>query len=398
MKKEKKNLLHPQKKDNPRLLSKRLSDGRLSLYLEYYLGYTKTDTDILDEKTGKNKFKIKHKRQKEYLGKYLFSDPRKPEEKTHNENTLKFAFKVRQDRGDELNSKKQNMPIENKAKLNFMIFCKKFLNEYDNRDKRIVRYCIEKLTNFLNEKYGTDYILPVDITEKFAKSFKAYLESKLNGETPYNYFTKFKKICKEAFADGYPIDIKVLQIQNNRTEGLKKEILDAEDIQKLANAYCGNDNVKRAFLFSLNTGLRWIDVKALKWSNIGKTQLKITQEKLKHNSKNAILTLDLNSNVFKLIGQRGKPDELVFTLPSHTGCLKSLDNWVKQAKIEKHITWHCSRHSFAVLLLDSDGAGADVKTVSSLLGHSGISHTNKYLHVIDKRKKEAINKLPEINF
>jgi len=96
-----------------------------------------------------------------------------------------------------------------------------------------------------------------------------------------------------------------------------------------------------------------------------------------------------------MIGLRGKPDERVFSLPSHTGCLKSLREWSKKAGIEKHITWHCARHSLAVNLLDN---GTDVKTVASVLGHSGLAHVDKYLRVIDERKKQAVNRLPEINF
>jgi len=38
-----------------------------------------------------------------------------------------------------------------------------------------------------------------------------------------------------------------------------------------------------------------------------------------------------------------------------------------------------------------------VKTVASVLGHSGLAHVDKYLRVIDERKKQAVNRLPEIN-
>ena len=52
-------------------------------------------------------------------------------------------------------------------------------------------------------------------------------------------------------------------------------------------------------------------------------------------------------------------------------------------------------HSFAVNLLN---AGANIKTVSALLGHSSIKMTEKYLHVIDSQKKDAINSLGRISF
>ena len=94
-----------------------------------------------------------------------------------------------------------------------------------------------------------------------------------------------------------------------------------------------------------------------------------------------------------LIGN-GEDYELLFKLPSHTGCLKSLKSWTKKAGINKHITWHCGRHSFAVNILNN---GANIKTVASLLGHSGLQHTEKYTRAIDKLKEDAINSLPELN-
>ncbi len=389
-KKENNKYLHPKKKDNPRLLTKQLSDGRLSLYLEYYLGYTET----IDEATKKRI--IKHRRQKETLHKYLIPNPKTEAEKEKNKFALAYANESRDLRDKEFTSKKQNMPIENKAKINFLVYCEKFLNEYQNKDVRIVKYCIKHFKDFIIIDNGKDYILPVEITETLAKNFKKHLEKNLNGETPYNYFTKFKKLCTEAIADGYPIDVKILKIRNTRSEGLKKDILDIDEIQRLSEAYCGNDNVKRAFIFSLNTGLRWVDIKALKWCNIDKTKLSITQEKIKHSSTNSMLNLELNENAINVLSNRGNSNESVFILPSHTACLKDLSVWVKKAGIEKHITWHCARHSFAVNLLDTDVVGTDVKTVSGLLGHSSIKHTGKYLHYLDVKGKNAVNKLPVI--
>ena len=68
--------------------------------------------------------------------------------------------------------------------------------------------------------------------------------------------------------------------------------------------------------------------------------------------------------------------------------------WTEKAGIKKRITWHCGRHSFAVNILNN---GANIKTVSSLLGHSSLQMTEKYIHAIDKLKEDAINSLPELD-
>ncbi|MCH5233712.1 MAG: tyrosine-type recombinase/integrase [Muribaculaceae bacterium] len=97
----------------------------------------------------------------------------------------------------------------------------------------------------------------------------------------------------------------------------------------------------------------------------------------------------------KLIGEPSEEqtgESLKFLLPTHNMCLKALRHWTKRAGIEKHITWHCARHSFAVNILNS---GANIKTVASLLGHSGLKHIEKYTRAVDSLKEAAINSLPD---
>ena len=62
------------------------------------------------------------------------------------------------------------------------------------------------------------------------------------------------------------------------------------------------------------------------------------------------------------------------------------------AGITRRITFHCSRHTFATLMLTK---GADLYVVSKLLGHSDISSTQIYAKVVDQRKKEAIDLMPD---
>lgn len=377
--------LHPMKKDNPKLMQKLMSDGRYSLYLQFYFGYDK----VQDPNTGKEK--IKHKRKKEVLELYVHSKPRTPEERESNRQTLALAKSIRQRKEDELKSKKLNITDRNKNKINFIDFADQFLKNYINKDVRIVKYCVSYLRKFILLEQGKEYILPVDINERFGLKFKKYLEENLNGETPHNYFTKFKKICKEALEEGLPVDKKIAGIKNKRNEGLKKDILTIEEINLLATTELKNKEVKRAFLFCLNTGLRFCDVKILAWDRVSGNQVIIkSQEKT-----DKPVYIDLNKNAIQLMGSKGKADELIFNLPSLTSCLKQLKTWASRAGIEKNLTWHSSRHSFAVNLLIYK---TDIKTVSSLLGHAGLKHTEKYTRVVDRLKREAVDSLPNIDF
>tara|TARA_R110002050_G_scaffold246651_5_gene384446 strand:+ start:3959 stop:4186 length:228 start_codon:yes stop_codon:yes gene_type:complete len=67
--------------------------------------------------------------------------------------------------------------------------------------------------------------------------------------------------------------------------------------------------------------------------------------------------------------------------------------WCKVAGISKHITFHSTRHTNAVLLLEN---GADIYTVSKLLGHREIRTTEIYAKIIDNKMKEAANLIPKL--
>lgn len=365
-----------------KLRGERQKSGLISLFLEYYMGFTVTPE-------GKNKIHKKY----EYLGKHLKENPQNKEEREQNNEILDLAEKIRKRRESEWEHSKEGFTSPQKRKTNFIDYFQKFLDTYQNKDKRLVKHCFEYFKNYV----GESYIAPSNINEAFVKGFKDHLLEHLNGETPYNYFTKFKKVCKQATKERILIYNYAAEVSITRPSGVKKEILSIDETQKLAKAECGNSEVKRAFLFCLNTGLRFVDVKGLAWKDVDLESRRLTklQSKVKDKSTMAFVTIDLNNTAIKILGERGKASESIFVLPSLESCIKTVKNWAKRAKIDKNITWHSARHSFATNLLLNQ---SDIKTVSSLLGHSDLKHTQKYLHLVDEVKKKAVNTLPDLDF
>ena len=94
------------------------------------------------------------------------------------------------------------------------------------------------------------------------------------------------------------------------------------------------------------------------------------------------------------LGERGKPNDNVFTDIHSPSCTnEAIKRWVLRAGINKEITFHCARHTFAVMMLD---LGTDIYTVSKLLGHRELSTTQRYAKVLDKNKQKAVSKIPDI--
>jgi site-specific recombinase XerD len=103
----------------------------------------------------------------------------------------------------------------------------------------------------------------------------------------------------------------------------------------------------------------------------------------------------LNETALSLIGVTYDcdPNGRIFNTPSRRYSQTLLEKWGKHAGIKKHVHMHLSRHTFATLNLSS---GADLYTVSQLIGHKKLATTQIYAKVIDSVKRQAVNNLPQL--
>ena len=385
--------------DNPKLGAKILSDGRESLFLDYYFGYQMVYNEKLDKQVAKKD------RRREFLKLYLWQAPRTPIERQQNKETLELAKKIRFERGQELLESVEGYRLKKERNINFLEYFQSYIDKYTKKDIRMLDVALKRFIDFLNDtpeynKYAKR-IKPEQITKDMVEAFTEYLQGRSVGEGAKSIYARFKKVIKYAIEHDVMlknpctgISIKVDDQQ------LKKEVLSPEEIQQLIATHYEheNPNIRRAFIFCLYCGLRYCDVKDLTFANVDFSNklLMFEQNKTKGHSASSGVVIPLNDGILKLIGKPSSPDkrdEVIFPLPSYEMCLKALGRWVKRAGINKHISWHCARHSFAVNILNN---GANIKTVASLLGHSGLKHTEKYTRAIDSLKQEAINSLPEL--
>ena len=156
-----------------------------------------------------------------------------------------------------------------------------------------------------------------------------------------------------------------------------------------------DEQTKMAFLFACFCGLRLSDIKDLKWQDIkynadggavvSKIQVKTRQS----------IVVPLSANALEWLPDRGKAKDkdAVFDLHSHFSINRSVKKWAKDAQIEKNVTFHLSRHTFATTLLT---LGADIYTTSKLLGHQNLRTTQIYAEVVSKKKVEAVNLMDNV--
>ena len=85
-----------------------------------------------------------------------------------------------------------------------------------------------------------------------------------------------------------------------------------------------------------------------------------------------------------------KEGKYIFDLPTLISMNIELKRWAKRAKVDKNVHFHISRHTFATSLLTK---GADLYSVSKLLGHTNIATTQVYAEIVNQKRVEAINLL-----
>ena len=90
------------------------------------------------------------------------------------------------------------------------------------------------------------------------------------------------------------------------------------------------------------------------------------------------------------MGEKGRPAETVFKGLEYSFTQTHLPKWLNQAGITKEFTFHCFRHTYATLQLSF---GTDLYTVSKMLGHREIKTTQVYAKIIDRQKRETVNRI-----
>jgi integrase len=387
-----------------KLRQKPISGNRESLYLDFYPAIQHPETG---EPT-----------RREFLGLYLHSDvitndkgkrvktKLTPIEKESNRETRQLAEQIRQKRDKAINGNEALTTLEirllekdnkerQRGEQDFVTYFKSLADKRkaSNHDNWVSAY------NYL-ETFTGGKLKFADLSERVCNEFKDFLlntksnrsdKTTLAQNSALSYFNKFKATLKQAFKDGYlSFDL------NSRVETIKqaethRNFLNINELNALVKTPCPNPLLKRAALFSALTGLRFSDIKKLVWGEVTHIPenghfLRFKQQKTK-----GVEMLPISEQAFTMLGETGKPTAKVFeglTYSAYSN--KHLYQWIGAAGITRDITFHCFRHTYAVLQLSS---GTDIYTVSKMLGHRELKTTQVYAKVIDQTKRDAANKI-----
>lgn len=355
------------------LRKKPLTNGGYSLFLDYT---------------------IDGRRIKEYLKMYLVPEQSKID-RLQNAETLKTANALKAKRTIEL----QNGENGFRQRVASDILLSDFLDErrayYRKRGSNSFEIILGKVKDKCIEYKGSKTKLS-RVSKDYLLGFIEYLRREgLESSTVYTYFAGFNAVLNTAVRQRLIADNPARYLERDQRPQRKdpeRPYLTLDEVKALDATPCKYDAIKRAFLFACFCGLRLSDIETLTWEQITKTsdgKMQIAKQQKKTKS---FVYIPVSANAARYIGKPGKG--LVFPdLPYRVKLGKYLKKWTADAGIKKNISFHTSRHTNATLMLEF---GVDLYTVSAILGHANITTTQIYAKVIDKKKREAVDAIPDI--
>lgn len=368
-------------KEPVKLRQKKLANGNQSLYLDiYYNG----------------------QREYEFLKLYLIPEKSR-EDKERNRQTLSLANTIKAERVVEIQRGNHGFGSRRKGKMSFFRYCQNMADEY-LKNKQLKTHSI--WMSFINHlhAYEARDITFDEVTPKWVKGFAEYLKTAsdmrwrhigrtLSQSSINLYLSKLTCALKRAVEDDIITKSPAVGLKTSKSEETERSYLTIDEVRILAATDCRNTSLKSMFLFSCLTGLRFSDITKLRWVDVsevnGRRRLTFTQQKTKGHEY-----LDITPQAAELMGERRNDGAFVFNDDLHHNSInRQLKIWVGRAGINKHITFHCGRHTFAVMMLT---LGTDIYTVSKLLGHRDLKTTQIYARIVDSKKQEAVDNIPRI--
>jgi len=376
-----------------KLREKKISNGRKSLYLDFY-------PPIYKPETGKTS-------RRAFLNLYIFDKPKNPIDRRHNDQTLKIARSIRQKRENILNKpeiysqyEKEQLKLKEQGEKCFVEYLKTLADKRktSNQDNWMASL------NYL-KKFTGGTLKFSKLNEKFLENFKEFLlttksqrsnKKSLAQNSAVSYFNKVKAALKQAYKDDILQTDLNSKIKPIKAADTRREYLTLDELNQLANTPCNDPQMKRTSLFAAVTGMAFKEIQNLVWGDISYTEdqgyLILTQRQKTQSdnylpiSKQAYGFTEGTTNPKEMPQEKKVFEGLKYSAYNN----KHLHQWIGAAGITKHITFHSFRHTFATLQLSN---GTDIYTVSKMLGHKDLKTTQIYAKIVDEAKREAANKI-----
>jgi site-specific recombinase XerD len=254
--------------------------------------------------------------------------------------------------------------------------------------------------SFLQWKYKVSDMDIAKLDFEFITEFEFWIKSTCSCEhnTAMKYLSNFKKIVNRCVRNGWLQRDPFLGFKMSKRE-VERTALTETELDKMANQRFPVDRtclVRDIFLFSCYTGLAYADVKKLKRSEIiigvdGEKWLISRRQKTDTTARIPLLAPAINiMERYENHPQCQKNNKLLPVLSN-----QKMNSYLKEIAdlcgIDKNLTYHIARHTFATTITLSNGV--PIETVSKMLGHRNLKTTQHYARILDKKISDDMRSL-----
>lgn len=271
-----------------------------------------------------------------------------------------------------------------------------------DREKRTwERYCksIDHLKAFMQKEYRVSDMPLAELEQSFIEQYHVFLKAdlKMQPMTVSGYLKCLKYVVKIAFNNGW-MPRNPFAFYRYTPPNPEREFLTDEEIQRLLTTKLGHkcqDRTRDMFLFSCFTGICHADLRSLTRKQLNQDtngDWWISSERLKTGSTYTVKLLPIPLYILDKYRGVAGPDKL-FMMSNVKVMDKSLKYIAEACGIEKILTFHLARHTFATTI--SLMNGVSLETLSKMLGHKHITTTQIYAKITQPMIDREISMLKE---
>lgn len=354
---------------------KEKTNGMKSVYLQFYPGIRNSKGEI-----------VKY----EFLNLEVYSNPKTKDQRLFNKTIEEISESIRCQRYIQIVRRDYNFLGKDNLDGDFL--------EYFHRNADFHGPKFEAARLHFEEFCGHSCKFK-DLSPSLCEKYRFYIlhdkhlancDKSIKHNTASSYFNVFLNIVKLAFKDNiipddYTKDVRPIKWNHD----INKDYLTVEEIQLLEQMkYDKHPQLPQACLFSIYTGLRRSDILDLKWEHFVRRGNHVYIEK-KIVKTEMFVRLPLSRDALRIIGKR-KKEGTVFTELTISILNIHVKRWLELANIRKHITFHCFRHTYAMMLTEK---GISTNIISSLLCHKKLSSTQVYSKVTTQMVERTIEQI-----
>ena len=263
------------------------------------------------------------------------------------------------------------------------------------------KYCTvyNHLSEFIRQRYKVSDIALKELAPAFITDFELFLRTEKNHctNTIWSYMMPFKRIIYMSINNGW-LQRDPFYAYSITKEETKRGFLSKEEIKMLIEGSFKKKSyelIRDLFIFCCFTGLSWTDMANLTKENLQTSfdgHLWIKTNRQKTGTETNLRLLEVPLRIIKKY-EGCSEDGKLLPVPCYPNCKNGIKVIAKKCGIEKNVTWHMSRHSFATTVCLSNDM--PIETLSKMLGHRSIRTTQIYAKITAEKVSNDMEKLSQ---